>query len=222
MPAARHTPSASAPAPTRSRWRFARLGIGPGDEVITAPLSAAFSALAILMAGATPVFADLDPDRSDDGSRRDGSGDHATNTRRLCRCISTGSPRTWRPFEAIARRHNLALVEDACQAHLATCGGRPVGTFGAAGAFSFYPTKNLGALGDGGAIITNDATLADRTQTPAQRRPERALSTRRVRREQPARRNAGGDPARAADVAARMDVTAAGIGRTISRARSPA
>jgi dTDP-4-amino-4,6-dideoxygalactose transaminase len=62
----------------------------------------------------------------------------------------------------LASRHNLAVVEDCCQAHLATCGGRPVGTFSAAAAFSFYPTKNLGALGDGGAVVTNDRGLADR------------------------------------------------------------
>ena len=53
---------------------------------------------------------------------------------------------------AVADRHGLAIVEDCCQAHLATCGGRPVGSFGAAAAYSFYPTKNLGALGDGGAL----------------------------------------------------------------------
>jgi len=61
---------------------------------------------------------------------------------------------------AVASRHGIPVVEDCCQAHLATAAGRPVGTIGIAGAFSFYPTKNLGALGDGGAVVTNDAGLS--------------------------------------------------------------
>src|SRR4029078_8914837 len=65
-------------------------------------------------------------------------------------------------LEAIAARHHLAIVEDCCQAHLATAEGRHVGTIRVAGACSFYPTKNLGALGDGGAVVTNDRALADR------------------------------------------------------------
>jgi dTDP-4-amino-4,6-dideoxygalactose transaminase len=72
-----------------------------------------------------------------------------------------GQPADMSAFEALGRRHGLALIEDACQAHAATSAGRPVGTMGVAGAFSFYPTKNLGALGDAGAVITNDAGLAD-------------------------------------------------------------
>jgi dTDP-3-amino-3,4,6-trideoxy-alpha-D-glucose transaminase len=137
------------------------LGIGAGDEVITAPLSAAFSALAIQMAGATPVFADLDPERltMDPAAAEAAIG---PRTRALMPVHLYGQPADMARFEAIARRHGVALVEDACQAHFATCAGRPVGTFGRGGAFSFYPTKNLGALGDGGAVITNDAALADR------------------------------------------------------------
>lgn len=137
------------------------LGIGPGDEVITSPLSAAYSALAIMMAGATPVFADLDPDRL----TLDPARVEAAITPRTAAILPVhlyGQPADMTAILAIAARHNLAIVEDACQAHLATSEGRPVGTMGAAGAFSFYPTKNLGALGDAGAIITNDAAMADR------------------------------------------------------------
>jgi dTDP-4-amino-4,6-dideoxygalactose transaminase len=73
-----------------------------------------------------------------------------------------GQPAAMDAIAAVAERHGLALVEDCCQAHLATSNGRPVGTIGVAGAFSFYPTKNLGALGDGGAVITSDGALAER------------------------------------------------------------
>jgi dTDP-4-amino-4,6-dideoxygalactose transaminase len=137
------------------------LGVGPGDEVITSPISAAFSALAILMAGATPVFADVDPDRL----TMDPRAAEAAVTPRTAALLPVhlyGQPADMPAFEALAGRRHLALVEDACQAHAATCAGRPVGAFGAAAAFSFYPTKNLGALGDAGAVTTNDAALADR------------------------------------------------------------
>jgi dTDP-3-amino-3,4,6-trideoxy-alpha-D-glucose transaminase len=137
------------------------LGVGPGDEVITAPLSAAYSALAIQMAGATPVFADLDPQRLTMDPRAAAAA-ITSRTAALMPVHIYGQPADMPAFAALAERHNLAIVEDACQAHFATSQGRPVGTFGAAGAFSFYPTKNLGAVGDGGAIITDDAALADK------------------------------------------------------------
>jgi dTDP-4-amino-4,6-dideoxygalactose transaminase len=137
------------------------LEIGPGDEVITSPLSAAFSALAILMAGATPVFADIDPDRLTlDPAAVDAAV--TTRTAAIMPVHLYGQAADMTAIEAIAKRHDLVVVEDACQAHLATCAGRSVGTWGAAGAFSFYPTKNLGALGDGGAVVTNDPMIADR------------------------------------------------------------
>jgi dTDP-4-amino-4,6-dideoxygalactose transaminase len=137
------------------------LGIGAGDEVITTPLSAAYSALAIMMAGARPVFADIDAERLTIDPAAVESA-ITTRTRAILPVHLYGQAADMPALEAIASRHHLALVEDACQAHLATSHRRPVGTIGVAGAFSFYPTKNLGALGDGGAVITTDATLAAR------------------------------------------------------------
>jgi dTDP-4-amino-4,6-dideoxygalactose transaminase len=135
------------------------MGIGAGDEVITSPFSAAFSGLAILMAGATPVFADIDADRLTIDPR----GAEAAITSRTAAIMPVhlyGQAADMTAISAIAKRHNLAILEDACQAHFASCAGQPVGAFGGAAAFSFYPTKNLGALGDGGAVVTNDAELA--------------------------------------------------------------
>jgi dTDP-4-amino-4,6-dideoxygalactose transaminase len=139
------------------------LGIGPGDEVVTSPLSAAYSALAVMMAGARPVFADLDPHRL----TIDPAAVEAAVTPRTAAILPVhlyGQAADMPAIMAAAARHGLTVVEDCCQAHLATCGGRAVGTFGAAGAFSFYPTKNLGALGDGGALVTSDAALAERVR----------------------------------------------------------
>jgi dTDP-4-amino-4,6-dideoxygalactose transaminase len=139
------------------------LGIGPGDEVITSPLSAAFSALAIVMAGARPVFADIDSERLTIDPRAVA----AAVTERTAGVMPVhlyGQPADMASICAVAERHGLAVIEDCCQAHLATCAGRPVGSFGAMAAYSFYPTKNLGALGDGGAITTNDEALAARAK----------------------------------------------------------
>jgi dTDP-4-amino-4,6-dideoxygalactose transaminase len=137
------------------------LDIGPGDEVITAPLSAAYSALAIMMAGARPVFADIDPVRLTLDA--DATAAAVTSrTRAIMPVHLYGQAADMDALARVASRHQLALIEDACQAHFATAAGRPVGTMGVAGAFSFYPTKNLGALGDGGAIVTRDAALAAR------------------------------------------------------------
>ena len=137
------------------------LGIGPGDEVITTPVSAAYTALACVMAGARPVFADIDPRRLTISP----SAIESAITPRTAAILPVhlyGQPADMRAIMAIADARGLAVVEDCCQAHLATCEGRPVGSFGVAAAYSFYPTKNLGALGDGGAITTSDAALASR------------------------------------------------------------
>jgi dTDP-4-amino-4,6-dideoxygalactose transaminase len=142
---------------------FRALDIGPGDEVITPPLSAAYSALAVMMAGARPVFADIDPERL----TLDPQAAEAAITPRTRAILPVhlyGQPADMQPLEALAARHNLALVEDAAQSQLATADGRPVGSIGVAAATSFYPTKNLGALGDGGAVLTRDAQLAARVK----------------------------------------------------------
>jgi dTDP-4-amino-4,6-dideoxygalactose transaminase len=136
------------------------LGIGPGDEVITTPLSAAYTALGVMMTGARPVFADIDPSRLTLDPERVAAA-VGPRTRAILPVHLYGQPADMTGLERVAARHGLAIVEDCCQAHLATTSGRPVGTVGIAGAFSFYPTKNLGALGDGGAVVTNDRALAD-------------------------------------------------------------
>lgn len=137
------------------------LDIGPGDEVITTPLSAAYTALAILMTGARPVFADIDPERLT--MDPDAAAAAVTpRTRALMPVHLYGQPADMPRIMEVARRHGLAVIEDAAQSHLATCGGTPIGRFGVLTAYSFYPTKNLGALGDGGAVTTDDADLAAR------------------------------------------------------------
>ena len=137
------------------------LGIGAGDEVITSPVSAAYSALAVMMTGARPVFVDVDPATlMIDPSRIEAA--IGPKTRAILPVHLYGQAADLAAIERIAARHGLPIVEDCCQAHLGTAGGRPVGTIGVAGAFSFYPTKNLGAMGDGGAVLTADRALADR------------------------------------------------------------
>jgi dTDP-4-amino-4,6-dideoxygalactose transaminase len=128
------------------------LDIGPGDEVITTALTAAYTALAIRMTHATPVFADIDPVRCTLAPQAVEAA-ITSRTRAIVPVHLYGQPADMTALEAIATRHGLAIVEDCAQAHIATSDGRPVGTIGTAGAFSFYPTKNLAALGDGlGAV----------------------------------------------------------------------
>ena len=139
------------------------LGVGAGDEVITSPLTAAFTALAVQRTGARPVFADLDPATLNVAPA---AVERAVTprTRALLPVHLYGHPADLDPLLETARQHSLALVEDACQAHGARYKGRPVGALAGVGALSFYPTKNLGALGDGGAVLMNDPELAARVR----------------------------------------------------------
>lgn len=136
-------------------------GIAAGDEVIVPAITAAYTALAVIAAGAIPVIVDVD----DQTLTMDPAACDAaigSRTRAVVPVHLYGQAADMSALMKIASRHNLAVIEDCCQAHLASWRGTPVGTFGVGGAFSFYPTKNLGALGDGGAAITNDAAVADR------------------------------------------------------------
>ncbi len=139
-------------------------GLGPGDEVITTSMSAFATVLGIMRAGATPVLADIEPDSA------------ALSLESVQRCIGPqtralllvhlyGAIADPAPYQALCEAHGLTLLEDCAQATGARWCGQAAGTFGTAGAFSFYPTKNLGALGDGGAVVTDDPQLAARVAT---------------------------------------------------------
>jgi perosamine synthetase len=134
------------------------LGFGPGDEVIVPSFSFAASANAVRLVGATPVFADIEP-----GSFcLDPDAVAAAITPRTVAIMPVhlyGHPAAMDRIVGIAEQHGLAIVEDAAQAHAAALNGQKVGTFGVAGCFSFYPTKNMHSL-EGGMVTTGDATLA--------------------------------------------------------------
>lgn len=137
------------------------LDIGAGDEVITTPMTAFATVLAVLRAGAVPVLADIDPQTGllDPASAERCIG---ARTRAIVLVHLYGQVRQMDRWLEGCRQHDLHLVEDCAQAHLARSGERCAGTFGALGAYSFYPTKNLGAIGDAGAVVTTDARLAER------------------------------------------------------------
>ena len=136
-------------------------GVGPGDEVITAAHTAMATVTAIENSGADVALADidggsftLDPEQARQAI--------TAKTRAIVVVHLYGRPADLDALKAIAEAHNLLLIEDCAQAHGAEYKGKKVGAIGHLGAFSFYPTKNLGAYGDGGAVITRDAGLADR------------------------------------------------------------
>jgi perosamine synthetase len=137
---------------------FAGLGIGPGDEVITVSHTFAATANSILFTGATPVFVDIERDTYlIDAARIEAA--ITPRTRAICPVHLFGLVADMDMIQAIADRHGLAVVEDACQAHGATFRGRRAGAFGH-GAFSLYATKNM-TTGEGGLITTSDDRLAD-------------------------------------------------------------
>lgn len=137
------------------------LGVGPGDEVITVPHTFMATAEAISFAGATPVFVDIDPQTY----TMDPALIEKAITPRTKAIIPVhlyGQMADMDPIMEIAHRRGLYVVEDACQAHGAEYKGRKAGSIGHAGCFSFYPGKNLGALGEAGGIATNDSALAEK------------------------------------------------------------
>lgn len=139
------------------------LGVGPGDEVITVPSTFMATAEAITYCGARPVFVDIDPQTY---TMDPGQVERAitSRTKAIIPVHLFGLVADLEAVLAIASRHGLPVVEDACQAHGALRHGRKAGTLGATGCFSFYPGKNLGALGEAGAVITNDEALKNRMQ----------------------------------------------------------
>ena len=138
---------------------LAALGVQPGDEVVTTPYTFVATAWAISYCGATPVFADIDP-ATFNLCPTAAEKALTPKTKAIIPVHLYGQPADMDPLLDLSRRKGLPLVEDAAQAHGATYKGKRVGGFGAISAFSFYPSKNLGAAGEGGIALTNDATLA--------------------------------------------------------------
>jgi dTDP-4-amino-4,6-dideoxygalactose transaminase len=134
-------------------------GVGPGDEVITVPFTFVASVAAILYAGARPVLVDVDP-HSFTMNPGDIEAAITPRTKAILPVHLYGHPADMDPILEVARRHGLAVIEDAAQAHGAKYKERPVGSLGDIACFSFYPTKNLGAYGEGGAVTTSNAEYA--------------------------------------------------------------
>ena len=134
-------------------------GVGAGDEVITVPFTFLATVSAVAYTGATPVFVDIDPATfTMDVSQIEAA--ITSRTKAILPVHLYGQPADMDPILEIAARHNLKVIEDACQAHGARYKGRRVGAIGDAGCFSFYPGKNLGAYGEGGMLVTNNANIA--------------------------------------------------------------
>ena len=142
---------------------LAACGIGYGDEVATVSHTAVATVAAIELAGAKPVFVDIDPvtyNMDPDLLEKE----ITSKTKAIVPVHLYGHPAPMEEILAIAKEYGLCVIEDCAQAHGATYRGKRVGSFGAMACFSFYPTKNLGALGDGGAVVTNNPELAEKAR----------------------------------------------------------
>src|SRR5215813_6537319 len=140
------------------------LNVGPEDEVVTVSMTFIATAWAISYVGAKPVFVDINPvRRTMDPDKLEAA--ITTRTKAIVPVHLYGMPAEMDRIMAIAERHGLPVIEDAAQAHGAKYRGKRVGQFGQIGCFSFYPSKNLGAYGEGGALVTNDAAIAERARS---------------------------------------------------------
>ena len=135
-------------------------GIGPGDEVITTANTFIATVEAIIYTGATPVFADIDPATANIDPEKIEQA-ITKRTRAVIPVHLYGRPANLEAITRMASDHGFLIIEDACQAHGASFQGKRVGGFGHSAAFSFYPGKNLGAYGEGGALTTNDDEVAN-------------------------------------------------------------
>ena len=143
------------------RLTLSALGIGPGDEVITTPFSFVATASTIVRCGATPVFADIDPESFNLDPDRIESA-ITTRTRAILPVHLYGQPAEMAPIRDLAAARGLRVIEDCAQAVGARHHDAVVGSLGDAGCLSFFPTKNLGALGDGGMVVTDNPDVAER------------------------------------------------------------
>jgi dTDP-4-amino-4,6-dideoxygalactose transaminase len=134
-------------------------GVGPGDEVITVPFTFVATVAAIEYSGAKPILVDVEPEfLTMDPAKLEAA--ITPRTKAIIPVHLFGQPADMDPIMAIAAKHNLMVIEDACQAHGSEYNGRRCGSIGQLGCFSFYPGKNLGAYGEGGAVVTSNPALA--------------------------------------------------------------
>lgn len=150
---------------------------GSQDEIITTPLTAAYTALAIKDAGGIPIFADIDA-QTFTLDANSVEKQITEKTRAILPVHLYGQTADMTALKAVAEKYDLIFIEDAAQAHGATFAGKPVGSFGVATCFSFYPTKNLGAYGDGGAITSNDDEIIEKLYLLRQGGSLKTLQTR--------------------------------------------